>query len=77
MNNYRNFLKEKGKSENTIATYISHIKKYKQWYRETFGAELSMLFRLNVLDYISYLKNIEKLKAESINSKLSAIASYN
>ena len=44
---------------------------------------MTKLYRPNVLDYKSYLRNIKKtkkgqpLKAESVNANLSAIAKYN
>jgi site-specific recombinase XerD len=48
-----------------------------KWYRETFGAEMTVLFHGNILDYRSYLQNIKEQKATTINAKLSALISFN
>jgi site-specific recombinase XerD len=47
------------------------------WYNQTFGEDFNILFRANILDYISYLRNIKKSNAKTINAKLSAIMSFN
>lgn len=83
MEEFKNYLLEQNKSNNTIDNYIRNIQNFKKWHRETTGEELKILYRPNVLEYKSYLKNIKKtkkgqpLKAETINANLSAIAKYN
>lgn len=74
---FKNYLIENGKSENTIKSYINHLKGYFKWYEESFGEEPIKLYRQNVLDYKVYLQNIKKDNAKTINSKLSAIGRYN
>ncbi len=64
-------------SENTMKSYVGHIKQYFAWFKETYGIEFSRLYRANVLEYISYMKNIRKLQPSSINAKLSALSSLN
>ena len=83
MEDFKNYLSEQNKSQNTIQTYIQNIENFKKWYKDTTGEELKKIYRPNVLDYKSYLRNIKKtkkgqtLKAETINANLSAIMKYN
>lgn len=83
MEEFKNYLLEQNKSQNTIDNYIRNVNSFKKWYKETTGKELKKLYRPNILDYKSYLKNIKKtkegqaLKAETINANLSAIMKYN
>lgn len=80
---FKNYLLEQNKSENTIENYIRNIESFKKWYYETTGGEFKKLYRSNLLDYKSYLRSIKKtkkgqpLKAQSINANLSALAKYN
>ena len=71
MQEFKNYLQEQQKSQNTIENYIRNIESFKKWYAETTSEQLQKLYRANVLDYKSYLK------AETINANLSAIMKYN
>lgn len=83
MQKFKNYLQEQNKSINTIENYTRNMENFKRWYTETTGEEMKKLYRPNVLDYKSYLRNIKKtkkgqsLKAETINANLSAIMKYN
>lgn len=83
MEKFKNYLLEQNKSINTIDNYIRNIESFKKWYKDTTNEEFTILYRPNILDYKSYLRNIKKtrqgqpLKAESVNANLSAIAKYN
>ena len=83
MKEFKNYLLEQNKLQNTIQSYIRNIENFKKWYKDTTGEELKKIYRPNVLDYKSYLRNIKKtkkgqpLKAETINANLSAIMKYN
>lgn len=72
------YLREIGDAEQTITTYLQHLKDYDKWYRMSFAepAPQTML-RPTILDYRSYLNILKKLKAQSVNSHLSALRSYN
>jgi site-specific recombinase XerD len=74
---FREYLTLQGKSENTINSYYLHMKGYYQWYLESFGRECSVLYRENILDYISYLRNIKKDTGRTINCKISALIKFN
>lgn len=51
---------EEGIAEGTIHTYICHIKEYFDWLLGSGEVEFKRLYRQNILEYISYLKNIKK-----------------
>jgi len=57
---FRAWLTEYGKSENTIQSYMFNIGQYMKWHQETFGVEMTNLLHGNVLDYRSYLQNMNK-----------------
>lgn len=77
MDSFKRFLEEDGKSVHTISNYERHISAYKKWFNQTFGSNLSSLYKENILDYKSYLLNIRKLNAKSINASLAAISKFN
>ena len=77
LDDYKKFMRERGKSENTIKTYSGHVNEYYRWYKETFGEEPTLLYHTNILDFRSYLQNIKKLKFKSIDTKLSSLTSFN
>ena len=74
---FKNYLEQQRKSKNTINSYILHIKGYYNWYSESFGSECSSLYRENILDYISYLRDIKKDTGRTINCKISALIKFN
>lgn len=62
-----------GKSKNTRTTYSRNIKTYLKWCESSFGEEPSQLFRANILEYISYMRNIKSYNPRTINNHLSAL----
>ena len=72
---FKDWLTENGKSASTIQTYLLKVGQYMKWYRETFGAEMTILLHGNILEYRSYLQNVKKHRATGINAKLSALIS--
>ncbi|NFU76789.1 transposase, partial [Clostridium botulinum] len=47
------------------------------WFKYTTGEGINKLYRTNILEYKSYLKNIKKDSAKTINNKLSALVKLN
>lgn len=74
---FKEWLIQESKSENTIKTYLMHLNGYKKWFQESYNSEVNKLYRENILDYISYMINVKKLNARSINAKLAALLKYN
>ena len=71
------YLRQQGKSENTVKAYSQGMKDYMRWYEETFGKQMKILLRPNVLDYISYLRTVKELNNRSVNAKLASLHSFN
>lgn len=74
---FKNWMEKEGMSNNTIISYTRHIKNYLTWFKESFNVEFTMLYRQNILDYISYMSTIKNSKAQTINAKLAALSKYN
>ena len=71
------YLRQQGKSENTVKAYCQGVKEYMRWHEETFGKRKKMIIRANVLDYISYLRTVKELNNRSVNAKLASLHSFN
>ena len=71
------YLRQQGKSENTVKSYCQGVKEYMRWHEETFGKRMKMLILANVLDYISYLRTVKELNNRSVNAKLASLHSFN
>lgn len=82
---FENKMHLEGKSEKTIKIYVASVKEFFRWFNDSFGdVEFKKLYRENILEYKSYLKNVkickrtgQNLNAKSINAKLSALIKYN
>ena len=74
---FKEWLIQESKSENTIKIYLMHLNGYTKWFQESYNSEINKLYRENILDYISYMINVKKLNARSINAKLAALLKYN
>ena len=70
-------LRGMGKSPKTVAGYCRDVEQYLSWCEETFGERTKLLYRANVLEYISYLRNIKGYSPKTVNHHLSSLRSYN
>lgn len=74
-----------GKSKRTISVYGNSVNEFFKWFSDSYGnVEFKKLYRENILEYKSYLKNIKKSEhsgnnicPKTINSKLSALICFN
>ena len=75
---FKKELEQKGKSNNTIKAYISDIEKFKIWLKETFDEEFSPenITTPDIVDYKSYLLNIKKRKASTVNRRLASLSAF-
>ena len=64
-----------GKSKNTRTTYYRNVELYLKWCESSFGEQPRQLFRANVLEYISYMRNIRGYNPRTVNNHLSALRS--
>lgn len=75
---YAAYLKNNQMAEHTIASYTTTLQSYEKWYEDSFGEDApAMLYRANVLDYVSFLRTHGHLAPASINSKVAALKSFN
>ncbi len=74
---FSSYLKQENKTENTVQGYTSGIRQYIKWFEGSYDRKLTKLYRQNILEYISYLKNVKMLNAKSINHKISSLAKFN
>ena len=77
MEDFKEFLQNESNSENTRSSYLGTVKQFHAWYEQTFGMEFTKLYRENVLEFLSYLRNIKQLSSITINTKIAALAKYN
>ena len=78
--NFENKMHLEGKSEKTIKIYIASVKEFFRWFNDSFGdVEFKKLYRENILEYKSYLKNVKicERTGQNLNAKLSALIKYN
>ncbi len=71
------YLHTLGKSTKTVAGYCRDVEQYLSWCEETFGERPTHLYRGNVLEYISYMRNIKGYNPKTVNHHLSSLRSYN
>lgn len=70
------FMKDRGKQENTYSSYCSDIKIFKKYYQDSYGEELKTLIHADILMYVSFLRQNSTAPA-TINRKLAALKEYN
>ena len=77
LDEFLEYLRSTGKSSNTYDTYFRHVGLFYLWCWESFSAKPSQLYRTNVQDYISYMRNIKRCTPRTLNNHLSALRSFN
>lgn len=73
---FENELTMEGKSNNTVTGYGRNIRQYYDWYKETYHKDCIKLYRVNILDHLSYLKG-KGLSPKTINHKVASLIRYN
>jgi integrase/recombinase XerC len=78
MSEWLDFLREEGKSENTIKSYGAQLLLFERWFKDSNIEELTpeRVTSIDLREYMSYLKNVEGKKARTINLMFSAIRSW-
>jgi len=71
------YMQSLGKSPSTVAAYCRDIALYLSWCKDTFGEQPTQLYRANVLEYISFMRNIKKYSPKTVNHHLSSLRCYN
>lgn len=73
---FESYLKEQGKSKNTISSYLMAVKKYVRWFQDKYNKLPERLFLENVLDYKEHLIT-EKMSPSSIYVYVAGLKSWN
>lgn len=71
------YMTQLGKSQNTMETYTRNVRQYFEWCEFSFGNAPPQLYRANVLEYISYMRNLKGYSPKSVNNHLSALRCLN
>jgi integrase/recombinase XerD len=71
------YLQQERKSINTINGYLLDVQQYFKWFKASYGLECNALYRQNILEYISFLKNVKSQNARTINHKISSLTKFN
>lgn len=74
---FKEYLYSLGKSDNTVKTYSRDAGLYLSWCRDSFGEAPRLLYRANVLEYISYMRNVRNYNPKTVNNHLSSLRSLN
>lgn len=70
------FMKNRGKLENTYGSYYSDIKMFKKYYYDSYNEELKNLIHADILMYINFLRQ-NNISPITINRKIAALKEYN
>ena len=74
---FKEYLRSLGRSENTIKTYSQNVRLFLAWCRDSFAQEPKLLYRANILDYISYMRNVQRYDPRTVNNHLSSLRHLN
>lgn len=70
------YMKKGGISQNTYMSYASDMKQFEKYYKDSYGEEITQLIHSDVVMYINYLKR-NQISAYTINRKVAALKKYN
>lgn len=59
LEDFKEYLRSLGRSDNTVTTYCRDVGPFLSWFRDSFGEEPQLLYRANILEYISYMRNLQ------------------
>lgn len=78
INDFSDYLSINDKSPGTISTYSSNIRQFIKYFKETYGEEFNPeeVIVMDLQDYRSYLLNVKRQKAATINTKFAALKEY-
>ncbi|MCU9601755.1 tyrosine-type recombinase/integrase [Pallidibacillus thermolactis] len=77
LDEFKFYLEQQGKSENTSLSYLKNVGLYLKWFDESKGVPFTKLYRENVREYISFLKTVKDHKPKTINTKINALVKFN
>lgn len=76
LNGFKEYLEDKRLSQNTIDSYFSDIKIFEEYYKDSYGEDLTILLSADIKMYKQYLLN-KNILPKTINRKLTSLRTYN
>lgn len=70
------YMKIEGVSENTYMSYASDVKLFEQYYEDSYGEKVNHLIHSDIVMYVNFLKR-NQVSAYTINRKIAALKKYN
>lgn len=77
LNEFARYMQEQGKALYTVNGYLERVLLYMRWCEDSFGSRPDQLYRANVLEYISYMRNNRGYGVKTVNGHLSALRCFN
>lgn len=77
LEDFKEYLRSLGRSDNTVTTYCRDVGLFLSWCRDSFGEEPKLLYRANILEYISYMRNLQNYNPRTVNNHLSSLRNLN
>ena len=74
---FSKYLRPQGKAANTAAAYCRDVSLYLKWCQAAFGEQPARLYRANVLEYISFMRNVKGYDPRTVNRHLSSLRCLN
>ena len=74
---FSKYLRTQGKAANTAAAYCRDVSLYLKWCQAAFGEQPARLYRANVLEYISFMRNVKGYDPRTVNRHLSSLRCLN
>ncbi len=74
--NFENYMKENGLSDNTCECYSRDLKLFEKYYFDSYGEDLTQLIHSDIIEYRNYL-NKHGISPKTINKKIAALKQYN
>lgn len=76
VSDFKQYLFEDGKSENTIASYVGDVEKFYEWLLTKDTVVDGLLKRFYITSYKKYLVD-QKYKVNTVNKKINSLSCYN
>src|SRR5574344_101717 len=79
LNEFENYLIDNystGETNNTISAYLSDIKQFIKFFKDTFGETIEDFSKADLTEYRKYLKDDRNFKFTTINRKIASLSIY-
>jgi len=77
LSGYEKYLKTNYESGNTVTAYLGNAGRYLRWCKETYGTEPDVLYRVNIVDFLCYIKTVALFQPGTVNAYINALINFN